>query len=191
MAEQNKFNKSKQEIEQELLQINAAKDNPAHFQPLYDKYYKPIFIFIFRRTGSDDITADICSQVFLRALLNIKKYQFKGVPFSAWLFRIAFNEVNMHFRKNKSERVISISTTKISLLQAEGELESTAEADQLLMEAISELNERDVELLELRYFENRQFTEVAQILGITESNAKVKVYRILDKLKQILLKKKK
>lgn len=191
MAEQNKFNKSKQEIEQELLQINAAKDNPAHFQPLYDKYYKPIFIFIFRRTGSDDITADICSQVFLRALLNIKKYQFKGVPFSAWLFRIAFNEVNMHFRKNKSERVISISTTKISLLQAEGELESTAEADKMLMEAISELNEADVELLELRYFENRQFTEVAQILGITESNAKVKVYRILDKLKQILLKKKK
>ncbi|MBL7891914.1 MAG: sigma-70 family RNA polymerase sigma factor [Bacteroidia bacterium] len=186
-----KHHQSAPEIEQELRQINAAKLDPAQFQPLYDKYYKPIYIFIFRRTGNEDLTSDLTSQVFLRALINIKKYEHRGLPFSAWLFRIAFNEVNMFFRKTNTQRVISIDTTKINSIAVEAELESTAETDKLLMDCIAELSADAIQVIELRYFESRSFNEVARLLGISESNAKVKVYRILEKLKRIILKKKK
>lgn len=186
-----KHHQTTAEIEQELRQVNAAKLDPAQFQPLYDKYYKPIFVFIFRRTGNEDLTSDLASQVFLRALINIKKYEHRGLPFSAWLFRIAFNEVNMFFRKTNAQRVVSIDTTKINSIAAEAELESTSETDKLLMTCIAELPADAIQVIELRYFESRSFNEVARLLGISESNAKVKVYRILDKLKQIILKKKK
>lgn len=186
-----KHHQSAAEIEQELRHVNAAKLDPEQFQPLYDKYYKPIFIFIFRRTGNEDLTSDLASQVFLRALINIKKYEHRGLPFSAWLFRIAFNEVNMFFRKTNTQRVVSIDTTKMNSIAAEAELESTAETDKLLMDCIAELPSDAIQVIELRYFESRSFNEVARLLGISENNAKVKVYRILEKLKQIILKKKK
>src|ERR1035438_7413468 len=105
-----KFHKTKTEIEARLNQGNAAKTERVGFEPLYDKYYKPVFIFIFRRTGNENLTNDICSVVFLKALINLKKFEPRGVPFSAWLYRIALNEVNMHFRKNEGTRIISIDS---------------------------------------------------------------------------------
>ena len=185
-----KYHKSRTELEEEFRQIEAAQQNPGQFHPLYDTYYKPIFVFVFRRTGNEDLCADITSQVFLKALIHLKKYKFQGVPFSAWLFRIAFNEVALHFRKNNTQRSLSFDADKIQSIAAASELDSTAETDRLLMESISELQEDAIQLIELRFFEARPFSEVAQILGITESNAKIKVYRVLEKLKLIILKKK-
>ena len=174
------------ELEQELQQIIDAKANPARFDVLYDKYYKSIFVFIYRRTGIEELTADITSQVFLKALINIKKYEFKGVPFSAWLFRIAFNEINMYFRKSNADRIVSLEQTGIAQIVQEAELEENTEALQRMMNAVKQLDEADIQLIELRFFEKRSFAEVGEIIGITENNAKVKVYRILDKLKKIL-----
>ena len=77
----NAHHKTDTDIQLELQQIEAAKLNPARFDVLYEKYYKPIFVFVYRRTENEDLCADITSMVFLKALVNIKKYQFKGVPF--------------------------------------------------------------------------------------------------------------
>jgi len=178
--------KQHSDIQKELQQIEAAKLDPARFNVLYDTYYKPIFVFIHRRIGDEEQTADITSLVFLKALMNIKKYQFKGVPFSAWLFRIAFNEINMYFRKSNADRVVSLQQTSIKDMIAESEIEDNVEAQQKMMTALKTLNEDELQLIELRFFEKRSFAEVGAIVGITENNAKVKVYRILDKLKTIM-----
>jgi len=181
--------KSDIEIQQELQQINAAKENSARFGVLYDKYYKSIFVFIYRRTEDEELTADITSQVFLKALINLKQYEYKGVPFSAWLFRIAFNEINMYFRKNNANRVVSLDQNGILQIAQETDLEENAEGIKQMMSALKGLEENEVQLIELRFFEKRSFAEVGAIIGITENNAKVKVYRILDKLKKVLSKK--
>ena len=181
--------KSDSEIQLELQQIAAAKENPARFGVLYDKYYKSIFVFIHRRTDDEELTADITSQVFLKALVNIKKYEFKGVPFSAWLFRIAFNEINMYFRKNNDQRVVSLNQNGMLQIAQEVELEENAESIKQMMNAVKQLDALEIQLIELRFFEKNSFAEVGTIVGITENNAKVKVYRILDKLKNILKKK--
>lgn len=182
----NAHHKNDTELQIELQQINAAKADPARFNVLYEKYYKPIFVFVYRRTGDEELTADITSHVFLKALMNIKKFEFKGVPFSAWLFRIAFNEINMYFRKNNVSRVVSIEQGGIGNMIAEAQEEDTTDAQQRMMKALKQMEETDIHLIELRFFEKRSFAEIGAIIGITENNAKVKVYRILDKLKKMM-----
>ena len=180
-----KHNKSDNYIQKELQQVAAAKENPARLNVLYDAYYKPIFIFVHRRTDDLDLTADITSQVFLKPLINIHTYEYKGVPFSAWLFRIAFNEVNMCFRKNNADRVVRINHNGMLQIAQEAEVEDDSEGIKQMMETVKKMEEADIQLIELRFFEKHSFAEVAEI---TENNAKVKVYRILDKLKKILKK---
>lgn len=182
----NLHHKNDNALKQEMQQVEAAKANPAQFDVLYENYYKSIFVFIYRRTGNEEVSADITSQVFLKALINIKKYEFKGVPFSAWLFRIAFNEINMYFRKNNANRIISLEQSNINQIVQEVQEEDNIQAQERMMAALKQLDRDGIQLIELRFFEKRSFAEVGQIVGITENNAKVKVYRILDKLKKIL-----
>jgi RNA polymerase sigma-70 factor (ECF subfamily) len=182
----NAHHKTESDLKLELQQIEAAKHNPARFDILYDKYYKQIFIFVHRRTGEEDLTADLVSQVFLKALMNIRKYEFKGVPFSAWLFRIAFNEINMYFRRNNAIRVVSLDQGNLGSLIEEAEGEDNSEAQHRMLKALKQMSEEDTQLIELRFFEKRSFAEVGNIVGITENNAKVRVYRILEKIKKIM-----
>jgi RNA polymerase sigma-70 factor, ECF subfamily len=182
----NAHHKTDTDLKLELQHIEAAKLNPARFDVLYDKYYKPIFVFIHRRTGDVDLTADLASQVFMKALINIKKYEYKGVPFSAWLFRIAFNEINMYFRKHNADRVVSLDKSGIVNIITEVLEEDNTEAQQRMMTALKQMDEADIQLIELRFFEKRSFAELGNIIGITENNAKVKVYRILDKIKKLM-----
>ncbi|MEW6467363.1 MAG: sigma-70 family RNA polymerase sigma factor [Bacteroidota bacterium] len=182
----NIYHRSKEEIQAEMALVNAAKGNPDLFAPLYDKYYKPVFLFIFRRTEDEALTADLTQHVFIAAMINIRRFQFKGVPFSAWLYRIAFNEINMYFRKAKRERTVSIGQSDLKhLCEEAGESESEAN-NALLMKALGRLRDDELQLVELRFFEQRPFAEIGQITGLTENNAKVKLYRILEKLKNML-----
>jgi len=182
----NLHHKNDTALKREMQQVEAAKANPAQFDVLYENYFKSIFVFIYRRTGNEEVSADITSQVFLKALINIKKYEFKGVPFSAWLFRIAFNEINMYFRKNNANRIISLEQSNINQIVQEVQEEDNVQALERMIAALKQLDSDGIQLIELRFFEKRSFAEVGQIVGITENNAKVKVYRILDKLKKIL-----
>ncbi|HEY0030995.1 MAG TPA: sigma-70 family RNA polymerase sigma factor [Bacteroidia bacterium] len=178
--------KSENDIQQELQLIQAAKENPLRFGVLYDRYYKSVFVFIYRRIEDEEVAADITSQVFLKALININKYVFKGVPFSAWLFRIAFNEINMYFRKHNAQRVVSLDQGGILQIAQETESEENPEGVKRMMEALKKLDGDDLQLIELRFFEKKSFAETGAIAGITENNAKVKVYRILDKIRNIM-----
>ncbi len=171
-------------MEAEWEEIQAAQQNPARFRPLYERYYEPIFRFVFRRTADSDLTADLCSQVFLKALQRLGAYQYRGVPFSAWLFRIASNEVAQHFRQNSQKRTVSIEENTLSEVAEEMELEGGIWHMEELVEALDTLKPADLSLIELRFFEQRPFKEIAEILDITESNAKVKTYRILERLRK-------
>lgn len=182
----NRYHQSEQQIFNESQIIEEAKTDPGRFGILYEKYYRQIFVFVFRRTGDEDIAGDIVSDAFLKAMVALRKFEFKGLPFSAWLFRIALNEVNMYYRKSSRERVISLDQTNIKDMIAETGEKETEENRQLVMRLLSSLSPEEMQMMELRFFEKRPFAEVGEILGITENNAKVRTYRIIDKLKKIL-----
>ncbi len=177
---------SKETMQEEWLEIQAAQGNPARFRPLYNRYYEPIFRYIYQRTTDEDLTADLCSQVFLKAMQRLGEYTFMGVPFSAWLYRIAANEVAQHFRSVQKNRVVGIDDVNLSEMMDEMEEESPEWMRILLIEALDDLKEHDLELIEMRFFEQRSFREIAEILDMTENNAKVKTYRILERLKKKL-----
>jgi RNA polymerase sigma-70 factor (ECF subfamily) len=187
------IHQTKEDIALELEIIEKAKADPNRFTPLYNKYYKQIFLFVYRRSDDEDIAADITSQVFLKAILHLPKYEFKGVPFSAWLYRIASNEINQFFRSSRASRAISMEDAGIERLQEElsDDDSDNKEKEQLLLESMNHLTKEEIQYLELRFFEDRSFKEVGYILKITENNAKVKTYRILDKIKKIISDKKK
>ena len=178
---------TKEEIEEEQAIIERAKSDPNVFGFLYEKYFDAIFLFINRRVDDADTAGDLCSQVFLKALNKLVDYQHKGLPFSAWLYRIASNQVNEHFRNVKKQRSISVAQDGIERLFAEVEQEESVTEDDLtplLLQLLQQLDEKEVELLELRFFEGHSIKEVAYILGITKSNAKVKIFRLLEKMRK-------
>jgi RNA polymerase sigma-70 factor, ECF subfamily len=175
-------------IENEQKLVEKAKQNSEAFRPLYEHYYKPIFLFVLGRMGDKELTADLTSQVFLKALQGIGKYTDQGLPFSAWLYRIAINEINMFFRKQKHERFVTLDAEM--LINLHEELTSDLSAEHLqgrLTAMLQKLSETELHILELRFFERLSFKEIAEILTITEVNAKVRVYRTLDKLKKYFI----
>jgi RNA polymerase sigma-70 factor, ECF subfamily len=180
------------QLQQELLQIEAAKKDPRRFGVIYEKYYRQIFLFVYKRVGEDEIAGDVVSQVFMKAMASLEKYEYRGVPFSAWLYRIASNEVNQHFRNAKGDRTVSLEQTQIDrvlgMVDEEPGEDNTPHYTKVMLETLTELEAEDVQLIELRFFEDMAFKDVAFIMGITENNAKVRAYRILERLKKKLLK---
>jgi RNA polymerase sigma-70 factor (ECF subfamily) len=166
----------------EKEQVERSKTSPACFEPLYVKYYEGMIRFVYKRVESFDDTKEIVSVVFTKALTNIGKYKDKGFPFSSWLFRIAINEINQFYRDSKKLRAISLDEKGIKNIAAETAMEKN-ELISNLKRALTYLSDEDLLLIELRFFEERPFAEVAQILGVSENHAKVKTYRVLDKLR--------
>ena len=186
-----KYTVTQQAMEDEWLEVQAAQQNPSKFRVLYKRYYEPIFRFVYKRTVDEVLAADLTSQVFLKAMQKIDKYVFKGVPFSAWLFRIASNEIAQHFRKQNKNRVVALEERTAQNIEDEYEDKEDLDINMsLLKSVIQDLKPEEVELLELRFFEKRPFKEVADILDITENNAKVKIYRLLQKMKKRFVKQK-
>jgi len=175
---------SEDEIQQEFAILERSKKNPTAFGALYEKYFDRIFNYIYRQTDDEDLTADLCSQTFFIAMKNLERYEFRGVPFSAWLYKIASNEVNKHYRKQKHDKVFSIEELRVRELFERANEGWDDEIVHRLLRYLKELPTEMLEVLELRFFEDKDFKEIAFILDITESGAKMRTYRALDRLRK-------
>jgi len=189
MNSSSKYHATADQLNQELEQVESAKKDHQFFAPIYNKYYKQIFAYVYQRMDDKETAFDITSQVFLKALTNLHKYEFRGVPFSSWLYRIAQSEVYQSFRDKKAKRTVNADISDLKFLFEEIEENYYEDYTPRVLKLIKLLPEVDMQLIELRFFEKRPFKEVAEILNITENNAKVKLYRILEKIKKELTKK--
>ncbi len=169
----------------ELKWIKYAQENPRGFEPLYNKYYEQILRYIYQRIDDKETAYDIASQVFLKALNNIHKYEYRGVPFASWLYRIAKSELYQSFRDKKARRTVNVDTSNLSEMIDEIEEDTSEDTRKVLIQMIKKLKEDEVQMVELRFFEKRSFKEIGEILDITENNAKVKSHRVINKMKKI------
>ena len=94
----------------EIKLINSAKNDPAAFGQLYEKYVERIYNYIYYRTGNNRDAEDLTARVFFKALKNIGTYRHLGLPFSAWLYRIAHNLVANYHRDRARLKEISIES---------------------------------------------------------------------------------
>lgn len=166
--------------------IRLAKRKQEYFGLLYEKYFDQIFRFVFKRLGGDEETAgDLTQQTFIKAMANMEKYTDVGLPFSSWLYRIAQNEVSMYFRSSKKHITVCVEQQAVFGLLDEvtSSHHMSVEEQERLILLLNDLKEEHCDLIELRYFQGISFKEISEIYNITEANAKMRVYRILEKLK--------
>ena len=183
------------DLEQEKELVERAKNDTRAFGELYDHYYSQIFGYVLRRTASIDIAQDVTSEVFFKALKNLRQFRWRGTPFSSWLYRIATHEIANHFRKNKQEQFclkevynsISLSnpSAETELLEAEAELKRHEEF-LTLHQNISKLSVKYQEVITLRFFESKQVKEIGEILGKREGTIKSLLHRGLEKLRKLM-----
>jgi RNA polymerase sigma-70 factor (ECF subfamily) len=170
--------------EEEAL-IAEAKRRPEAFAPLYELHFGAIFRFILRRAGERELTNDLTQQTFLKAMLALPGYEPRGYPFKAFLYRIALNELKMHWRKRK-EVTMDMSYAEVRGLSMEIGLEEQDSDMQRLARALSRLAEDKARLIELRYMDGLSFAEMGQVLGLGEDAAKMRTHRVLATLRTYL-----
>ncbi len=168
--------------------ITEAKENPERFGPLYTKYHEQIFRYIYQRMDDEDLAFDVTSQVFVKALKNLHKYEYRGVPFSSWLYRIAKSELYQAFRDKKARRTVNVESMHLFEMIEEFEEDDSSVNKKKLFQCLALLKDDDLQLIELRYFEKRSYREIGEIIEITENNAKVRTFRALERLKKLFMK---
>lgn len=171
---------------EEQAAIAAAKRDPRRFTPLYECYFGDIFRFLLRRAGDRDLTNDLAQETFLKAMLALPRYQERGLPFRAWLYRIALNELRMHWRKRK-EVLIDLSYVQVAGLSEEMGLLAEDDDMRRLALAMAKLDQDRSQLIHLRYMDGLSYAEIGQVIGVAEDAAKMRVHRILQTLRTYLV----
>ena len=174
--------------------IEASKKDPEAFQFLFNKYYDAIYNFAYRRTLDRSLAQDIAAATFLKALENIGHYVCRGIPFSAWLYRIAVNETNLNHRKRKRlipltpERALHLAheNRTDALLLRQEENEEQIKRFRKIHQAIASLKPIYQDAITLRYFEDKSIREIAVILDLSENTVKTHIHRGLQHLRKLL-----
>ena len=183
-------------LEQERELLLRIQSDRKEFGILFDHYYKPIFGYLYRRTGTYDLAKDMTAETFLKAFLRIDSFVWKDIAISSWLYRIATNEANQFFRKRKYKAAALESMVDFDLAtQVDGEEERHALETELkqhddfilIQQKLSLLNIRYQEVIALRYFENKDNREISAILGKPEGTIKSLLSRGLEKLRRRVL----
>jgi RNA polymerase sigma-70 factor (ECF subfamily) len=167
----------------------AGKGNKEAFGVLYERYVGRIYNYVYYRTGNPYDAEDLTARVFFRAMHHIEKYQNRGLPFSAWLYRIAHNLVANWHRDNSRRPEIpldeGILVEKHIEEHPEAALVENEEKD-LLMRIIRGLPPERQQLLILKFIDHLSNAEIGVIMGRTEGAVKSLYHRTLLSLRDDL-----
>lgn len=168
--------------------IEQAKTDPEAFGQLYELYVDRIYNYIYYRVGNHHDAEDLTAKVFYRALNHIPRYNQKGAPFAAWLYRIAHNLVANWHRDHSRRQIVALENVRLSgngRANPHHAAERTNERE-LLLAAIQELPPERQQLLTLKFIERISNAEIGQVMGRSEGAVKSLYHRTLISLKKIL-----
>lgn len=174
------------ETRDESLLIEQAKSDPGAFGLLYENYLQKIYNYVYYRTGNHHDAEDLTAKTFQRAMKHISRYEQRGVPFSAWLYRIAHNVVANWHRDQSRRKVVALD--ELVLYQRwqqspEGLVEENEEKRELL-KAIRRLPADRQQLLILKFVEGMSNEATGQIMGRSEGAIKSLYHRTLLALRK-------
>jgi RNA polymerase sigma-70 factor (ECF subfamily) len=165
--------------------IQKAKFDPKAFGELYERYIKKIYTYIYYRVGNHADAEDLTSRVFQKAFIHLPGYEHQGLPFSAWLYRIAHNMVANWYRDQSRRKIVGLDeATHHSAGEEPGSaMERTADRE-MLLKIIRQLSADKQQVLILKFAEGYSNTEIGVILGKTEGAVKSLYHRTLLQLKE-------
>jgi RNA polymerase sigma-70 factor (ECF subfamily) len=164
--------------------VSRAKEDPEAFGQLYTKYVEKIYNYVYYRTGNAQDAEDLTAKTFYQALRHVHRYVDRGLPFSAWLYRIAHNLVANWHRDRSRRQVISLDTMALVSERPDPEARMQLEDDQQrLLRIIRYMPDDRQQLLILKFVEQMTNREIAQIMGRTEGAIKSLYHRTLLSLR--------
>ena len=160
----------------ERLMIEAAQSDPTRFGELYQENFARVYAFIARRVRNRQEAEDLTSEVFRRALANLGRFEWRGTPFAAWLYRMAANAIADHYHEKARERnvpVDEISSNEIT----------HAEERATLSRHVDRLPQEQRRVIVMRFLEERSIRDIAGELGKSEGAIKQLQWRAMQKLR--------
>ena len=170
----------------EVALINLARTDAEAFGALYERYVDRIYNYVFFRVGNSTDAEDLTSKVFFRALKSIGGYKHMGLPFSAWIYRIAHNLVANYHRDRLRGREISIENLSLpdtGKLAAPEQKMAQLQDHEFLLRVINDLSQQKRELILLKFVQNLSNEEISYIFGKTEGAIKSLYHRTLLELR--------
>jgi RNA polymerase sigma-70 factor, ECF subfamily len=165
----------------ERLLVEAAQKDPARFAELYELHFERVYGFILRRVGDRDAAEDLTSEVFHRALANVGRFEWRGVPFTAWLFRIAGNAI-VDQSKRAGKEVAVDDPPEVGVEVDLADVEHRAR----LFRLVEQLPDDQTSVIRMRFAEQMSIREIAGKLGRTERAVKQLQFRGLQSLRDLL-----
>lgn len=178
------------ELADEARLVEAAQRDPAEFGPLYERYVDQIYRFAYRRTGNHPDAEDVTAQTFQQALAALPSYEWRGLPFGAWLFRIASNVINRRGRTSSREVTVEDDAIFGRVDDSEGDdlaelMSQRSDADELLR-AIRTLPEDQQRAIILKFARGLRNREIGEALGRSEGAVKQLIHRAVINLRATL-----
>ncbi len=174
------------EISDDIALAQAGEGSREAFGILYERYVGRIYNYIYYRTGNQADAEDLTARVFFRAMHHIQNYQNRGLPFSAWLYRIAHNLVANWHRDNSRRPEIALDDGMIVQQHGQEHPESAllkSEEQERLLRLIRRLPPDRQQLLILKFVDHQSNAEIGQIMGRTEGAVKSLYHRTLLSLR--------
>ena len=172
---------SARELAAERRLIEASQRDRNRFGQLYERYFDRVYAFAITRTRDRAAAEDVTAETFRRALQNLPHFQWKGVPFSAWLFRIAANAAADHFERASREAV---------LLEAREESDEPWESRLIevetrarLFELVQRLPGDQRRVIVMRFGHEKSFKEIARTMRRSEGAVKALQHRAMETLR--------
>jgi len=179
------MSETKNDSREESILIERAKTDKEAFGQLYERYVDRIYNYVYYRTGNAADAEDLTARIFERAIKHIGNYQDQGVPFSAWLYRIAHNLVANWHRDRSRRKIVSIDDVSQWIVTDHGPEFATQlmQDKEALLESIGRLPADRQELLILKFVERLSNAEIGDIMGRSEGAIKSLYHRTLLSLR--------
>lgn len=161
----------------ERLLVEAARKDPSRFAELYENHFERVYAYVIRRVGNRQEAEDITSEVFHQALEKIGSFEWRGVPFAAWLLRIAVNATTDRWRQRARE-------------QGNPGAEASEQFDfdeanerARLFRMVKELPMEQRLVIEMRFAEEKSIRDIAEVVGKSEGAVKQLQFRAIKNLR--------
>jgi len=174
--------------DEESLVQRAKQRDPEAFAQLYEAYFDKIYRYMALKIGNETEAEDMTQQVFLKALQSISSFKWRGIPFSAWLFRIAHNQVVDYLRRKTKRVTVPIEDIPVIASDDNPQLMAERRSDiERLVSATGQLTEAQREVVSLRFAGELSVAEVAKIMGKSQGAVKALQHSAILALRRALL----
>ena len=174
---------SAQSVDEHFL-VQSAQSDPAKFDALYELHFERVYYYIMSRVRDRATAEDLTSEVFHKALANLSAYEWRGLPFAAWLFRIAANSLADQYKRASRERPATGDSPEAAAPQDLSSLEFEAiDYHASLFRLVDRLPAVQRRVIHERFIEQRTIREIAGRLKTTEGAVKQLQFRALQSLR--------